>query len=244
MPKRRDHRRAALRRDPQRKGEDAQRSRLSTQPITTIIAPAIASKNRVSSSRGSCAKRAVASANSVMNRITGNTASRAAASTTLAGISEPRKSATPGTWPAAFSSAPLSAATAPAGIGNSRSSMGVSSADSAAPASSTKANRPSVRRAIAPAEAAAMVRIIPMKISAETSGRMVIWSARNQSAPIGSATATSLPSAVLPCRAMPSAKPPARPANAQTAGTSISGSAAASLPSAMHSSHRVRHLPA
>ena len=92
-----------------------------------------------------------------MNRITGSIAPCAAASKTLAVISESRKSPSPGSGPVAGAVAPLSTETAAAGTGSACSNSGVTSAEIIVPPASKAANNASVRRAIAPAEAAATV---------------------------------------------------------------------------------------
>ena len=195
----------------------------STQPITTIIAPAVASKNPASWRCGASARRVDASANSVVNRMSGSIASLAAALKTLDGTSDCRKSEMPGTLPVLCGAVLASAAAAPEGTGQISSASGITSAAMAPPATSTTPNRARHRRAMAPADAAATVWTIPVNSSETTSGTMVICKARSHSAPSGVAMASNGAKAALPCSANPSSNPPSSPPRVQPAGTGVVG---------------------
>jgi hypothetical protein len=79
-----------------------------------------------------------------------------------------------------------------------------------------------------------MVCPMPMKISALTSGRMVICKARSHSCPSGATSAGRSASGATTPLVAPSASPAANPAKVQPAGTRITGNTPARVSSAMH----------
>jgi len=212
-------------------------AKVRTQPITTIMAPARPSKNSASWRRGSSARRVAAVANSAVKTITGSMASSAAAVKTLVGRSELRKSAKPGR---SASGVVLAGGRLSAGAGNKASSPGISTPPRTALAARTPTIRISVRRAMAPASAAAAVSMMPVNIRPITSGRIVILSACSQKPPSGRAISSRGGRTLVPCSTAPRISPAIRPASVRRPGTRISGIRAAGLFSVMRFLWQVR----
>ncbi len=117
-----------------------------------------------------------------------------------------------GTVPGAGAAA-MSAAAACSGIGHSASNGGVTSALTAAPAVSRIAKSRIERPVILPAAAALVVEMMPVTISANTRGTIVILSASSHNPPIASAPAMmdAIAGQAAQSQTAPSTRPAASP---------------------------------